>query len=126
MNLTQVYLELSSLDDLPDDLKTKLNNLSILAYNGVMQNKVVFYSKDLQVSHLPSNLSSLGLLQGIEGLTLYSKSLSYNFLHLSVQELLAAYYISHLVPSEQVKVSKKFLKDLVFKLYLISTVASLN
>ena len=110
--------ELSSLDDLPDDLKTKLNNLSILAYNGVMQNKVVFYSKDLQVSHLPSNLSSLGLLQGIEGLTLYSKSLSYNFLHLSVQELLAAYYISHLVPSEQVKVFKKIFERSRFQAVL--------
>ena len=76
--------ELSSLDGLPDDLKSKLNNLSILAYNGVMQNKVVFYSKDLQAAYLPTDLTSLGLLQAVEGLTLYSKSLSYNFLHLSV------------------------------------------
>ena len=95
--------ELSSLDDLPDDLKSKLRNLSVLAYNGVMQDKVVFYSKDLQKSNLPSDLSSLGLLQAVEGLTLTSKMLSYNFLHLSVQELLAAYCISQMPPSEQVK-----------------------
>ena len=44
--------ELSSLDDLPDDLRSKLNNLSILAYNGVMQNRIVFYLKDLQASDL--------------------------------------------------------------------------
>ena len=96
--------ELSSLDDLPDDLKTKLNQLSVLAYNGVMQDKIVFYRKDLLASQLPSSLSSLGLLQAVEGLALYTKSLSYNFLHLSVQELLAAYNISQMDPSEQVRV----------------------
>ena len=98
--------EISSLDDLPDDLKSKLSNLCVLAYNGVMQDKIVFYMKDLQSSHVPINLSSLGLLQAVEGLTLYSKSLSYNFLHLSVQELLTAYNISLMGSSEQVKVFK--------------------
>ena len=110
--------ELSSLDDLPDDLKSKLSNLSILAYNGVMQNKVVFYPKDLQASHLPTDLPSLGLLQAVEGLTLYSKSLSYNFLHLSVQELLAAYSISLMVPSKQVKVFKKLFESSRFQAVL--------
>ena len=101
--------ELSSLDDLPDDLKSTFNYLSMLAYNGVMQDRIVFYSKDLQESHLPTDhdLSSLGLLKAVEGLTQFSKSLSYNFLHLSVQELLAAYRISQIDPSEQVKVFKK-------------------
>ena len=100
--------ELSSLDDLPDDLKSKLSNLSILAYNGVMRDKVVFYSKDLRIiSNLPSYLSSLGLLQAVEGLTLTSKSHSYNFLHLSVQELLAAYCITKMSPGEQVKQFKE-------------------
>ena len=33
--------ELTSLDDLPDELKTKLGNLNILAYEGVTHNKVV-------------------------------------------------------------------------------------
>ena len=98
---------MSSLDDLPDDLKSKLNNLSLLAYNGVMQEKIIFYLKDLQSSDLPTNLPSLGLLQTTEGFALCSKLLSYNFLHLSVQELLAAYRISQMDPSEQVKVFMK-------------------
>ena len=110
--------EFVSLDDLPDNLKSILNNLSILAYNGVTQDKVVFYSKDLQASHLPSSLPSLGLLQAVEGLTLCSTSLSYNFLHLSVQELLAAYNISHMVPSEQVKVFKELFKSSRFQAVL--------
>ena len=99
--------EVCSLDDLPDDLRSKLSDLCVLAYEGVMQNKVVFYQDDLQKFNLPANLPSLGLLQAVEGLTLHNKSLSYNFLHLSVQELLAAYHISHMGSSKQMKVFKQ-------------------
>ena len=53
------------------------------------------------------NLPSLGLLQTTQGLALCGKSISYNFLHLSVQELLAAYHISQMDSSEQVKVFEK-------------------
>ena len=37
-------------------------NWATLAYEGVMQNKVIFYSKDM-TSYLPTDLPSLGLLQ---------------------------------------------------------------
>ena len=110
--------EVCSLDDLPDDLRSKLNDLCVLAYEGVMQNKVVFYHKDLQKFKLPAELPSLGLLQAVEGLTLHSKSLSYNFLHLSVQELLAAYHISHIDSSKQLEVFERmFGSFLVLQLY---------
>ena len=99
--------EVRSLDDLPDDLKSKLSDLCVLAYEGVMQNKVVFYRDDLRKFNLPANLSSLGLLQAVEGLTLHSKYLSYNFLHLSVQELLAAYHISRIDSSKQLEVFER-------------------
>ena len=99
--------EVCSLDDLPDDLRSKLSDLRVLAYEGVMQNKVVFYRNDLRQFNLPANLPSLGLLQVVEGLTLLSKSLSYNFLHLSVQELLAAYHISHFDSSKQLEVFER-------------------
>ena len=96
---------MSSLNDLPDDLKSKLNNLCLLAYKGVIQGKIIFYLEDLVTSDI--NLPSLGLLQATQGFTLCSKSLSYNFLHLSVQELLAAYHISQMDSSEQIRVFKK-------------------
>ena len=111
--------QISSLDDLPDDLKSKLSDLCVLAYEGVMQNKVVFYYKDLRKFNLPANLPSLGLLQAVEGLTFYSKSLSYNFLHLSVQELLAAYHIkSHINFSEQRRVFEHMFESSHFQAVL--------
>ena len=106
-----VEAELSSLDDLPDDLKSQLSDLSVLAYEGVMQDKVIFYKKDLKALHLPTNLPSLGLLQAVEGLTLTSKSHSYNFLHLSVQELLAAYHISLMNPNGQLDIFQNLVES---------------
>ena len=99
--------EVCSLDDLPDDLRSKLSDICVLAHEGVMQNKVVFYRDDLRKFNLPANLPSLGLLQAVEGLTLLRKSLSYNFLHLSVQELLAACHISHFDSSKQLEVFER-------------------
>ena len=67
--------------------------------------KIIFYLEDLVTSDI--NLQSLGLLQATEGLALCSKSLSYNFLHLSIQELLAAYHISQMDSSKQFREFKK-------------------
>ena len=92
-----------------------------------MQNKVLFYRNDLRKFNLPANLPSLGLLQAVEGLTLLSKSLSYNFLHLSIQELLAAYHISHIDSiANRGQYLNACLEVLAFKLYNITTVALLN
>ena len=79
--------------------------LCVLAFR-VVHDRVVFYEKDLIDFHFPTNLPSLGLLQSVEGLTVCSTSLSYNFLHLSVQELLAAYILSKLNMSEAVELIK--------------------
>ena len=98
---TRSLPDISSLDDLPYCLKANFNEHCLLAYKGIMNDNVVFHSKDLQKSNLSNDL---GLLQAVEGLTLTSKSCSFNFLHLSVQELLAAKYISQMPTSEQVKV----------------------
>ena len=96
-----------SLDNLPGNLRSKLSDLCVLAYEGVMQNKVVFYQSDLQKVQLKNSPLSLGLLQAVESLTLIHTSISYNFLHLSVQELLAAYHISHIDSSKQLEVFER-------------------
>ena len=113
--LVKIEMELSSLDDLPDNLKSQLTDLCILAHEGIMKNQILFYRKDLQAFHLPSNPPSLGLLQAVEGLTCFSRFISYNFLHLSVQELLAAYHISQLDSSKQVAVFKSMLESSRFQ-----------
>ena len=60
-----------------------------------MQNKIVFTQKEL------TSLSTLGLLHSVQGFgSIDRKLFTCNFIHLAIQELLAAYYISRLEPAE--------------------------
>ena len=111
-----IVANLSSLDDLSShDRTSHLIDLCKLAYHGVIQNKIVFYQKDLLAFKLPVTLPSMGLLQAVEGLTLFSKSLSYNFLHLSIQELLGAYHISKIDSTQHLEVFKKLFQSSRFQ-----------
>ena len=97
---------ISSLDDLPPDMQTQLSHICAMAYHGVMKNKVTFSEDDLKSFNLPPDISTLSLLQVVVSFMPY-RSRSYNFLHLSVQELLTSYHISKLTPEEQVKIFKE-------------------
>ena len=72
--------ELKSWDHLP------FQKLCKLAYSGIMEDRVVF--------DLSSDFNTLGLLQGVESFAIRGKSYSFNFLHLTIQELLAAIYMA--------------------------------
>ena len=121
---------ISSLDALPRDLKKQLKHISTLAYEGVMNNKIVFTQDELQailprgswdkfiifLSHiLPAaatptpaqhDLPAMGVLQRVQRVQwagTSSKTISYNFVHLSIQEMLAAYRISQMGNNQQVR-----------------------
>ena len=111
---SQTLSTVSSLDDLPCDLKEQLDSICTLAYEGIMQNKVVFTQDELP-SILPTpaqeDLPAMGVLQRVQWFSISSKTMSYNFIHLSIQELLAAYYISKMEESEQVRVFQTLLGE---------------
>ena len=52
------YTCVSSLDELPCDLRGQLNHLCVLAFEGVKQNKVIFTKEDLVRQNLPHDLPS--------------------------------------------------------------------
>ena len=95
---------ISSLDNLPPGIQNQFNNLCKLAYHGVIENKATFSAADLQSFELPTELSTLSLIQGVASFTAFGESKLYNFFHLSTQELLAAYFISKLQSKEQLKI----------------------
>ena len=98
--------DVSSFEDLPADLKEQLHKLSKLAFEGVIENKIVFSQKEL------TSLSTLGLLHRVEGFgSIGKKPVTCNFIHLAVQELLAAYFISQLEPAEHSKQFKNLLEN---------------
>ena len=87
---------IESLDELPEEVKGQFRKLCRLAYEAIMEDRIIF--KDLGC-----DFNTLGLLQGVESLTDGGKSLSHNFLHLSIQELLAALHMAtQLNPEQQV------------------------
>ena len=126
---------ISSLDDLPHVLKTHLKHISILAYEGVMNNKIVFTQDDIQFilprgmwekifvlfssilpasaisTHAEQDLPAMGILQRVQWAGTSSKTISYNFVHLSIQEMLAAYRISQMGNVEQVTVFQTLLGE---------------
>ena len=110
----QILSKISSLDDLPRDFKEQLDSICILAYEGIMQNKVVFTQDELP-SILPTpaqeDLPTMGVLQRVQWFSISSKTMSYNFVHLSIQELLAAYCISKMKESKQVRVFQTLLGE---------------
>ena len=97
----------SCLSDLPPDFDTPLSAISSLAFHGIWVNKVVFSERDIKVFNLSVDLSStLSLVQVVESFGVFGHSKSYNFFHLQIQELLAAYHISKLEEDEQVTIFK--------------------
>ena len=86
---------LDSLHGLPVEISEEFSNLCLIAYRGMEDDKIVFSSREIKVYGIDAKrLSGLGLLLIAPNTTVYGREKSYNFLHLTVQEYFAAFYIS--------------------------------
>ena len=89
---------LRSFRDLPQDVNQQLCELGRIAYDGILHNQQVIFSD------LPEGFETLGLMQCVPELYVDEGiAVSYNFLHLTVQEYLAAFHLSHQPVEEQIK-----------------------
>ena len=96
---SDMNIKVRTLADLPERVLEDLKRLCGLAYEGVSQQKIVF-------SSLPEGVSTLGLLQTVP--QVYDEGegrVSYNFLHYTVQEYLAALHLSHLQPHQLIPIT---------------------
>ncbi len=98
---------LESLTSLPEGLQESFRQLCALAFSGVLEDRVTFSSSHLDALGVQTDVSALGLLQAVPSVVSHKTTVYYNFLHLSIQELLAAYYISSMSASEQIVLFKR-------------------
>ena len=92
---------------LPLPFREQFANLCKLAFNGVMKNMTIFSADDLVKCHKISSESTLSLLHGVPSFVSCRQSVFYNYMHLMIQEFLAADYILQLPLDDQIEAFQK-------------------
>ena len=116
-----ISLELASfesLEGLPFELQSFFNQLCKLAFTGARDNKVTFSTSDLETLRAIKEISEFGLLQAVPSIVSHGRSVYYNFLHLSIQEMFAAVHISRMPASEQISTFDSMFNDSRFSAVL--------
>ena len=87
---------MESFDDLPESLKKSWCNLCEFAFKALEKDQIVFSKKELPEISRDGNEQVLcfGLLQSVETVLALTSEVSYNFLHLTFMEYLAALHLS--------------------------------
>ena len=119
------------LADLPELYSKTVKQLSKLALDALNNNQLVFTYEEIEaacpdVITTPEAINGFGLLQAVEQFGLTGKTMTFNFLHLTIQEYLAAHYIiTDLQPDEEFHLlCKEFWSDLhanMFAIYITLT-----
>ena len=99
------HVSLNKFTNLPEEYLRHFLKLSEVAFEGFKENEVIFYS-----DALPGDLVHFGFLD--TALSFYIEGgASHNFLHLTFQEFLTAYYISQLPRHDGQEVFKQYCSD---------------
>ena len=114
---------LHTLEKLPPPLLKQYSALSNLAYDGLVADKMVFSMQNLEAAFLDSNdldKELLGLMTVFKGLPATGEELSYQFLHLTIQEFLAARWAaSQLSDGELLNFFQDHLREERFRMVLL-------
>ena len=101
-------LKVNTFSDLPINVYKQFQALCRMAYQGILNRQQLVFS----AAHLPTGFAPLGLMQEVpEG-----KGSCYHFIHLTLQEYLAAIHISQLPAHEQTRLVQEHLDSCHFKM----------
>ena len=116
---------ITDLTDLPEPYNRIIQQLSKLSLEALNSNKLIFTLDDItaacpDIAAIPGAINGFGLLQAVQHFGLHTKTMTLHFLHFTIQEFLAAHYISHLPTHEELKVIEaSFWNDVYFNTFSI-------
>ena len=111
--LQNTDINISNFAAVPLPFKNVFSELCHLAFIALQDDRIVFTKTEIQsicpnLTLQPKDWNGLGLLKAVQFYDFreVAHSVSFNFLHLSIQEILAAYYITLLPRRKQVQLLK--------------------
>ena len=116
---------ITDLSDLPEPYNRIIKQLSKLSLQALNNNKLTFTLQELtaacpDIAAIPGTINGFGLLQAVQHFGLYAKTMTLNFIHFTIQEFLAAHYIAHLPPNEELTViEENFWRNNYFNMFAI-------
>ena len=122
---TPLTHDITDLTDLPQPYNRIIQQLSKLALDALNNNKLIFTLPEItaacpDIAAIPGDINGFGLLQAVQHFGFYAKTMTLNFVHFTIQEFLAAHYISHLPPNEELKViDTYFWSEIHFNMFTI-------
>ena len=104
---------ITNINNLPEPYGKFIQQLSKLSLQALNNNQLIFTLDEIkqfcpQVESIPGALNAFGLLQAIEHVSIFQTTTTFNFLHLSLQEFLAANYITTLTPDEELSILEEY------------------
>ena len=116
---------ITDLTNLPKPYNRIIQQLSKLSLEALNNNKIIFTLDEItaacpDIAAIPGAINGFGLLQAVQHFGLYAKTMTLNFIHFTIQEFLAAHYISLLPPNEELKVIEaNFWNSIHFNMFSI-------
>ena len=114
---------ITDLTNLPDPCNKIIRQLSKFSLEALNNNRLVFIYDEIKaacpnIADIPGAINGFGLLQAIQHFGLTGKTMTFNFLHFSIQEFLAAYHVASLSQHDELKILKeKFWSDTHFNMF---------
>ena len=115
--------KLPKLTDLPEPYNKIIQKLSKLSLEALNDDRLIFTLDEIkaacsEITAIPGAIKNFGLLQAVEHFGLTGTTMTFNFLHFSIQEYLAAHYITNLPADEELKIIQdKFWSKIHFNMF---------
>ena len=118
-----LQIEFNTLEDLQGDLLSNVDTLAKIAYDFLITDKLVFSKRDLlskSGSQDEIHMMIMGLVTAFNGVSGFGPTQHFQFLHLTIQEFLAAWHALTLSSEEQAGIIGNFTNErlMLMRLFL--------